>query len=65
MNLLPFTVITPTKKITINVFPMRKITGQGSPLAPGFNYVKNGVDHLTNIDRTREDAPFFPGLQNL
>ena len=32
---------------------MRIIPGQGSQLATGFNHIKNGVDHLADVDRAR------------
>jgi len=53
MNFLPFAAVAPTQKIRVDRFPMRKILAQSSPLTPCFDYIKNGVDHLTDVDRAR------------
>ena len=57
MDLLPFTAIAPTQKITIDCFPMRIVLGQSPPLTPGFNNIKNGIDHISDIYRAR--TPHF------
>jgi len=47
-KLFEATRIPPRIKIAGNSFPRRKIYGKHLPLAPGFLFVKNGVEDFTN-----------------
>src|SRR2546425_5252257 len=56
MDVLPGAIVAPSAKVGPDGGPGRKVTRQGTPLAPRAVQIQDRIDHFTNIDGSRTPA---------